>query len=135
LRVLLDTHALLWWLDGDKRLPSLVRRLLGNPATEVLVSAASAWEITTKARLGKLPGALEVAANVAAAVVSQGFIALPISIAHAQRAGDLPGPHRDPFDRMLIAQAQIEGIALVSNERPFEAYGIRRIWSVPLART
>jgi PIN domain nuclease of toxin-antitoxin system len=111
-----------------------VRRLLAAPDTEVLVSAASAWEITTKARLGRLPGALAVAANVAAAVVSQGFIALPISIDHAQRAGDLPGPHRDPFDRMLIAQSQIEGIPLVTNERPFEAYGIQRIWKLPLAR-
>jgi PIN domain nuclease of toxin-antitoxin system len=129
MRIMLDTHTLLWWLDGDKRLPLSARRLLARSDIEVLVSAASAWEITTKARLGKLPGALAVAADVAAAVVSQGFIALPISIQHAQRAGDLPGPHRDPFDRMLIAQAQIEGTPLVTNERAFEAYGIQRIWN------
>ena len=133
MRILLDTHTLLWWLDGDKRLPPAARRLLARSDIDVLVSAASAWEITTKARLGKLPGALAVAADVAAAVVSQGFIALPISIQHAQRAGDLPGPHRDPFDRMLIAQAQIEGTPLVTNERTFEAYGIQRVWnSIPV---
>ncbi len=129
MRILLDTHTLLWWLDGDRRLPLAARRLLVRSDIEVLVSAASAWEITTKARLGKLHGALAVAADVAAAVVSQGFIALPISVRHAQRAGDLPGPHRDPFDRMLIAQAQIEGSPLVTNERAFEAYGVQRIWN------
>jgi PIN domain nuclease of toxin-antitoxin system len=127
-RVLLDTHALLWWLDGDRRLPVKVRRLLGDTDTTVLVSAASAWEITTKARLGKLPGALEVAADVASCIVSQGFVGLAISIAHAQRAGNLPGPHRDPFDRMLIAQAQAEDLPLVTNEQGFEHYGVRRFW-------
>lgn len=134
MRVLLDTHALLWWLDGDKRLPLAARRVISDLGTEVLVSAASAWEITTKARLGKLPGALAVAADVATAVISQGFVALPISLDHAQRAGSLPGPHRDPFDRMLIAQSQAEGIPLVTNERIFEAYGIRRVWNTALAK-
>ena len=128
MRVLLDTHALLWWLDGDKRLPLRARRVMGQSDAVVLVSAASAWEITTKARLGKLPGAIDVAANVTACIVSQGFTALPISVDHAQRAGSLPGPHRDPFDRMLIAQAQAENLPIVSSEVIFETYGVRRLW-------
>jgi PIN domain nuclease of toxin-antitoxin system len=128
MRVLLDTHAFLWWLDGDRRLPKRVRELILREDTEVLVSAASVWEITTKARLGKLPGAQAVAADVGACIQSQGFAGLPVSIAHAQAAGSLPGPHRDPFDRMLIAQAQAEGLALVTNERTFDRYGIRRFW-------
>ena len=129
MRVLLDTHTFLWWLDGDRRLPAKVRRLIENRETEVLVSAASAWEITTKARLGKLPEALEVASDVARCIFDQGFDSLPISVPHAQRAGNLPGPHRDPFDRMLIAQAQTEDLDLLTNESSFELYGVRRIWS------
>ena len=93
--------TVLWWLDGDRRLPARVRALSGEPGNEVLVSAASVWEITTKARLGKLPRATDVAADAPACVVSQGFIPLPITVRHAQRAGALAGLHRDPFDRML----------------------------------
>jgi PIN domain nuclease of toxin-antitoxin system len=90
-RLLLDTHALLWWLDGDRRLPSRVRAVVGGSANEILVSAASVWEITTKARLGKLPRATDVAADVPACIQTQGFVALPITAHHAQRAGTLPG--------------------------------------------
>lgn len=128
MRILLDTHAFLWWLDGDRKLPVKVRRLLADEDTAVYVSAASVWEITTKARIGKLPGALAVAADVPSAIVAQGFTSLAISVDHAQRAGNLPGTHRDPFDRMLIAQAQADSLPLVSNERIFDAYGISRLW-------
>lgn len=128
MRLLLDTHAFLWWLDGDRRLSVAARKKIADESNVILISAASAWEITTKARLGKLPGALDVAADVAAAVASQGFAALEISIIHAQRAGRLPGDHRDPFDRMLVAQAQLEDVPIVSNERVFDAYGVNRIW-------
>ncbi len=128
MRVLLDTHAFLWWLDGDRQLSRRARQIIGDESTTVYVSAASAWEITTKFRLGKLPGAADVAADVAACAASQGFDALAISVAHAQRAGLLPGEHRDPFDRMLVAQAQAEDIPLVSIEALFDGYGIRRIW-------
>jgi PIN domain nuclease of toxin-antitoxin system len=127
-RVLLDTHTLLWWLDGDRRLSRGARNVIAADDTAVLVSAASAWEISTKVRLGKLPGATEVAAELPAILRSQNFEALSMAIVHALRAGNLPGPHRDPFDRMLIAQAQHEDLALVSNERVFDAYGVRRIW-------
>jgi PIN domain nuclease of toxin-antitoxin system len=95
---------------------------------EVFVSAASAWEIATKHRLGKLPDADAVAGNISAIVEQLGFRALPISLGHAERAGALPGEHRDPFDRMLIAQSQAENLPLVSNERLFDDYAIRRIW-------
>jgi len=128
MRLLLDTHAFLWWLDGDRRLPARLRALIGEPANEVLVSAASVWEITTKARLGKLPRATEVAADVPACLESQGFVPLPITVHHAQRAGVLAGPHRDPFDRMLIVQAQAEGVPIASNETIFDDYGVTRLW-------
>jgi PIN domain nuclease of toxin-antitoxin system len=127
-RILLDTHTLLWWLDGDRRLSRRARAAIEDPSTMVLVSAASAWEITTKARIGKLPGALEVAADVAAHVAAQAFTALDITILHAQRAGRLPGEHRDPFDRMIAAQAQLEDLPIVSNDDVFDSYGVNRLW-------
>jgi len=128
MRFLLDTHAFLWWLDGDPRLPARLRTAIAKSANDVLVSAASVWEITTKARLGKLPGAMDVAADVPACIESQGFVSLLITVHHAQRAGALPGPLRDPFDRMLIVQAQAEGVPLVSNETIFDEYRIARLW-------
>jgi len=126
--LLLDTHALLWWLDGDERLSEAARVAIAEPDRPVLVSAASAWEITTKHRLGKLPGAEAVAQDIGGCIAAQGFTALAITMADAERAGRLPGPHRDPFDRMLIAQALARDIALVSNEAVFDAYGVRRLW-------
>jgi PIN domain nuclease of toxin-antitoxin system len=127
-RLLLDTHAFLWWLDGDRRLSATARGLIADEANAVLVSAASAWEITTKARLGKLPGATEVAADVLGCIGHQNFVPLDITVLHAQRAGGLEGDHRDRFDRMLIAQAQLEDVAILSDDRVFDAYGVRRIW-------
>jgi PIN domain nuclease of toxin-antitoxin system len=127
-RLLLDTHALLWWLDGNRRLSLKARRAIANESNAILVSAASAWEITTKARLGKLPGAADVAADVAACVAAQGFLSLDITLLHAQRAGSLAGTHRDPFDRMLIAQSQIEDVVLVTDDEVFDAFDVRRLW-------
>jgi PIN domain nuclease of toxin-antitoxin system len=127
-RLLLDTHAFLWWLDGDRRLSVKARRLIADEANAVLVSAASAWEITTKARLGKLPGAKAVAADVLGCIGNQSFVPLDTTVLHAQRAGGLPGDHRDPFDRMLIAQAHLEDVPIISDDRVFDAYGVRRMW-------
>jgi len=127
-KLLLDTHAFLWWLEGNERLPMLCRERIGDPETTVYVSAASAWEICTKVRLGKLPGAASVAEDVLSCLRSQAFLPLDIAVAHAQRAGRLPGPHRDPFDRMLVAQALCLDIPIVTNERLFEAWGVRRVW-------
>jgi PIN domain nuclease of toxin-antitoxin system len=125
---LLDTHAFLWWLAGDDSLSAAARTAIADEGNGVFVSAASALEITVKHRIGKLPGVAAIVADIVGAVVNQGFIGLPISLRHGQVAGALPGPHRDPFDRMLIAQAMLENLVLVSNEEPFDAYGVGRLW-------
>ena len=104
------------------------RRAVADNENTVLVSAATAWEISTKVRIGKLPGAIEVAADIPACIVGQRFESLNISVMHAQRAGVLPGPHRDPFDRMLAAQAQIEDLPIVTNDRVFDDFGVIRFW-------
>jgi PIN domain nuclease of toxin-antitoxin system len=127
-RLLLDTHAFLWWLAGDERLSGRARDAIGEELDPIFVSAASVWEITTKHRLGKLPGASAVIGDLADVIDSQGFVALPISVRHGQAAGALPGPHRDPFDRVLIAQAMLDDLVLVSNERAFGAYGVQLLW-------
>ncbi|MDE2762282.1 MAG: type II toxin-antitoxin system VapC family toxin [Gemmatimonadota bacterium] len=128
MRILIDTHAFLWWLAGNRRLSEAARGVIDDPGNSVLVSAASAWEITTKHRLGKLPGAEVVAGEVMAAIEDHGFEPLAITVAHAERAGRLPGPHREPFDRMLIAQSLAHDLPLLSNESLFDQYGVRRIW-------
>jgi len=119
-RVLLDTHALLWAGLEPWKLP--------KAAAEVLVSAASAWEIATKVRIGKLPGAERFAAEFPDRLAILGFLQLAVTVEHGQRAGLLPGKHKDPFDRMLIAQAQAENIPIVSNEKIFDEYHLLRIW-------
>ena len=128
MRLLLDTHAFLWWLTDSPRLSEPARQAIAAATNEVLVSAASAWEITTKHRLGRLPNAEAVASNVKEVIARQDFDELPISVDDAARAGSLPGPHRDPFDRMLIAQALLGNLVLVSNEALFDQYGVRRLW-------
>jgi PIN domain nuclease of toxin-antitoxin system len=104
------------------------RTAIEDSDNNVFVSAASAWEIATKFRLGKLPGAAVAAADLAHVVAAQGFLRLPISFGHGHAAGALPGPHKDPFDRMLMAQAMLDNMVLVSNEQRFDAYGVRRLW-------
>ena len=128
MEAILDTHAFLWWLAGDAKLSEPARKFIGREENIVYLSAASAWEIATKVRIGKLPGAAEVASDLGACMTSQGFTELPIGLADGLRAGNLPGPLRDPFDRMLIAQAQALDVALISNETVFDGYGIRRLW-------
>lgn len=128
MRLLLDTHAFLWWLAGDRHLSRKAQAAIAAEDGEVFVSAASAWEIATKYRLGKLPGAAVIVDDIAGAITSQSFIALAITVVHATRAGSLAGDHRDPFDRMLIAQAHTDGLVLVSNEKLFDAFGVPRLW-------
>jgi PIN domain nuclease of toxin-antitoxin system len=126
--VLLDTHALLWWFADDPALSPVAKTAIQDTNTRVLVSAASGWEIATKVRIGKLPTGAELASNFEGFLEQAGFEGLPISVEDGVRAGALPGPHKDPFDRMLIAQAQSQGIPIVSNEEWFDLYGVRRVW-------
>jgi PIN domain nuclease of toxin-antitoxin system len=127
LNPLLDTHAFLWWVAGDTALSLSARTAIGDENNAVFVSAASAWEIAAKFRIGKLPGVVAIADDLGAALEAQGFVPLPITFVHRQTAGSLPGPLKDPFDRMLIAQAMLDRMVLVSNEQDFGSYGVRRL--------
>ena len=126
--MLLDTHAFIWWFSGSNRLSLTARQAIADDGNDVLVSAASAWEIATKHRLGKIPNAEALALDISGAIAAQNFQSLPITVDDAARAGALPGPHRDPFDRMLIAQALARDLVVVSNEIRFDRYGVRRLW-------
>jgi len=128
LRLLLDTHAFIWWFEGNDALPAPARTAIGDESNDVLVSAASAWEIVTKHRLGRLRGVDALAADIPRYIASQRFERLSVTVEDAVRAGALPGPHRDPFDRMLIAQAIGHDLVVVSNETPFDSYGVQRLW-------
>lgn len=128
MRLLLDTHTLLWWLAGDAQLPISARALIADERNEIYVSAVSAWEISTKHRLGKLPGAGPLMVDFEREIRSQGFLPLPITLPHGQRAGSLDGEHRDPFDRMLVAQALNDRMAVVSNDRALDHFGVVRVW-------
>lgn len=119
---------MIWWLAGDTALSIPAQDAIADEANDIYVSAASAWEIATKHRLGKLPSLGAIVADLPGAISSQGFVPLPISFRHGQTAGALSGPHRDPFDRMLNSQAILEQLVLVSNEQPFDLYGVARIW-------
>lgn len=128
MKLLLDTHALIWWLAGDNALGEKARQAIENEANFVAVSAASAMEVATKHRIGKLPNAALLARDFEAIVASQGFSELAISVHHARLAGEMNIVHKDPFDRFLIAQAQAEGMVLVSNEVLFDGFAVTRLW-------
>ena len=128
MRLLLDTHALLWWLFDDPKLSRPAREAIGASRNDVLVSSASAWEIATKHRLGRLPEAGDVARRLPLYLRKARFTVLDVTLDHALLAGSLPGPHRDPFDRMLMAQAQIEAMPVVTLDGVFSDYGIAVIW-------
>lgn len=128
MRVLLDTHALLWWLVDDPRLPDRLRAVIAEPDNAILVSSASAWEIATKHRLGKLPEATGIASNLEVLLQQAQMETLPITVAHALRAGALEGHHRDPFDRMLIAQGMIEGVPIATRDPAFALYEVELLW-------
>jgi len=128
LRLLLDTHALIWWLAGDEALSIRAREVIMDEANSVAVSAASAMEVATKFRIGKLPDAALLAQEFGAIIAGQGFVELPITIHHALRAGEMNIAHKDPFDRLLIAQAQSEDMVLISNEALFDSFAVKRLW-------
>ena len=128
MKCLLDTHALLWWLFDDPKLSPRARETIARPENEIFVSAASAWEISTKHRIGKLPEAGDIVAQFPTYLRKARFTALAVSVDHALLAGSLPGPHRDPFDRMLIAQAKLHSLPIVTIDSIFGDYGVNVIW-------
>ncbi|MDO9710822.1 type II toxin-antitoxin system VapC family toxin [Paracraurococcus lichenis] len=127
MRLLLDTHVFLWWLAGLRSVSATAHAAL-NGSEAVHVSAASGYEIALKHAAGKLPGVGLVARDVAAAIRAAGFRELPITCAHAETAGRLPTVHRDPFDRLLAAQALVEELTLVSADAALDRFGIARLW-------
>jgi PIN domain nuclease of toxin-antitoxin system len=123
--LLLDTHALLWWLTGDRRLPRPARERIADADQLAVASAASAWEIAIKRAIGKL----SAPSDLLEVVEKSGLAWIPISEREAYDAGSLPMHHRDPFDRLLIAQARSRSATLVSSDPIFDRYGVRRLWS------
>lgn len=128
MKLLLDTHALVWWWTDDKRLPAAARSAIASPDNAVLVSAVSVWEIATKHRLGKWPEVAVLLDGFEAHLRRSRFTALPVSAAHARLAGTLDADHRDPFDRMLLAQARLEQLVIVTADPVFAALGADVVW-------
>jgi PIN domain nuclease of toxin-antitoxin system len=128
LRFLLDTHALIWFVAGSENLPVAVRGVIEDERNDIHVSAVSAMEVTTKFRLGKLASAAPLASDFERVIAARGFLPLPITVGHAERAGAMSIPHKDPFDRLLIAQALVEDMTLISNEAVFSGFGVGRLW-------
>jgi PIN domain nuclease of toxin-antitoxin system len=124
--LLLDTHALLWWMTGDRRLPRPARERIADADQLAVASAVSAWEIAIKQAMGKL----SAPRDLLAAVEASGLAWIPINEREAYDAGGLPQHHRDPFDRLLIAQALSRSATLVSGDPIFDRYGARRLWSM-----
>ena len=128
MRCLLDTHALLWWLRADQRLSPTATQVISDATTDVIVSAASIWEIAIKAGLGRLELPDDLASFFQRQLEINSFELLPVQLHHAAAVRDLSGHHRDPFDRLLIAQAQTERLALVSGDQHFRAYEVDILW-------
>jgi PIN domain nuclease of toxin-antitoxin system len=126
-KFLLDTHALIWWLEGGVKLSTEARRVIADQEATILVSSASAWEIAIKHHIGKfrVPDLIK---DFRGRVQREGFVELPISLEHAVIAGTLPGKHKDPFDRVLIAQSQVEDVAMVTRDERFREYAVQCIW-------
>lgn len=127
MKLLLDTHALLWFQAGDRRVSRTARQAMEAADAELLVSAASVWEMAIKASLGRLRLPYELDAYIAEKI-GQGYRMLSVSWAHAAKAQTLPWHHRDPFDRLLAAQALTERCTLVSRDRVFRKYGVEIVW-------
>ncbi len=128
MRVLVDTHVFLWWVEGDRALPAKARAALANQENECLISIVSAWELAIKAGLGKLKLTLPVQRYVVEHIAANGFRMLDIRMAHVGRVETLASHHGDPFDRLLIAQALEEEIPVVTADPVFRKYGVKRIW-------
>ena len=128
MKLLLDTHAYLWVATDDRRLSLKARKAITASASIVFVSAASAYELVYKYRAGQLPAIGPLVVRIEEDLAERGLLAMPITLEHGRRAGDLPLGHRDPFDRLLAAQAIVEDMAIVSNDEKLNALGARRVW-------
>lgn len=128
MRLLADTPALLWWLTDGSPLSTAARTALADPANEVYISAVTAWEIATKGRQGKLDFHPREAARLASTIAAEGFHPMALTVDHALRAGGYQQPHGDPFDRMLAAQCEIEGLTLVTRDPAFRDFPVRTLW-------
>lgn len=128
MRALLDTHAFLWWDLDDPQISALAGQMIESPESELLVSAASLWEIAIKVGADRLvlPGAIEK--YIPSRLVAYRFRTLPVSAEHALRVATLPAIHRDPFDRLLVAQALVEGIPIVTSDPAITRYDVETIW-------
>lgn len=128
MKLLLDTHALLWWLEDAPALSVTAREVIGDPAAEVLISTASIWEVAIKARLGRLEVPDDLEAFFTQQLSLNGFEVLPVHLRHAALVRHLDDHHRDPFDRLLVAQAKCETVPLVSKDQWLQAYEVEVIW-------
>ena len=124
-RILCDTHIYFWWVRGDPKLPDVIGQALENRANEVLVSSVVAWELATKYRLGKWPPARIVLDEMDKVIVARGLLTLPITLRHAEIAGMFPAAHRDPFDRILAAQAEVEDVVLATVDAVFRQFNVK----------
>ncbi|OAN51833.1 MULTISPECIES: type II toxin-antitoxin system VapC family toxin [unclassified Sphingobium] len=132
MRLLLDTHVLIWWWTDRSLLPDTIDQMIESGADRIFVSSVNAWEIATKARLGKLPQLLPYLDRYEAAVLDADFKPLNLTMAHGLRAGAYDAPHRDPFDRMLAAQAELEGLTLLTRDPAFAAFPCQTLWHQPM---
>lgn len=129
MRALIDTHAFLWWVEGDRALPTKARKMVGDQENDCVLSLASVWELAIKSNLGKLKLATSVQRYVVENLAANSFSLLDIRIAHIGLIETLPRHHGDPFDRLLIAQALAEDLPVVTADPVFRKYGVKRIWS------
>jgi PIN domain nuclease of toxin-antitoxin system len=127
-RLLLDTHAFVWWLTDEKRLSKRARELIGDDRNDLYWSVASTWELAIKIGLGHLTIPDTLAAFLAEALNQQSIVTLPIQQLHACRVAELPNLHRDPFDRLLVAQAQVDRLTLLSKDRQVQRYDVEVVW-------
>ena len=128
MRALSDTHTFLWWITDDKRLSARVREIMGNVENHLFLSAASGWEMAIKARLGKLSLPDNLETFISKQLSDNEIHSLPIQMAHALYVYDLPDYHRDPFDKLLIAQARMESMPILTSDQQIVRYPVKTIW-------
>jgi PIN domain nuclease of toxin-antitoxin system len=128
MRLLLDTHSFLWFAENDARLSAIARSLIEDGANEVLLSLGSVWEMAIKVSQGKLQLGLPILTLIQREIALDGIVLLPITLDHLGVVANLPMHHRDPFDRLLAAQAQVESVPIISVDAALDAYGITRLW-------